>query len=52
MTVARSEPRAAPMPTALAATLAALPLAATIAPLAWFARMSRRAASPSHRSAT
>jgi len=30
------------MPTVLAAALATLPLAATIAPLAWFARMSSR----------
>jgi hypothetical protein len=29
------------VPTALAASLAVLPLAATIAPLAWYARMSR-----------
>jgi len=32
------------MPTLLAVTLAALPIAATVAPLAWFARISRRAA--------
>jgi len=41
-----AEQHAAPMPTALAATLAALPVAATIAPLAWFARMSKRVEAP------
>jgi hypothetical protein len=30
------------MPIVLATSLAVLPVAATIAPLAWFARMSRR----------
>jgi len=42
MTGRDTEQRAAPMPTILAGTLAALPLAATIAPLAWFARTSKR----------
>jgi hypothetical protein len=32
------------MPIALATSLAVLPVAATIAPLAWFARTSRRGA--------
>jgi hypothetical protein len=33
------------MPTTLAASLAVLPLAATIAPLVWLAQSGRRAAS-------
>jgi len=35
------------MPTLLAASLALVPLAGTVAPLAWFARTSRRLAESS-----
>ena len=39
--MARGGEHGSPVPTALAVSLALVPLAATIAPLAWFARTSR-----------